>query len=370
MELSKRIETVAGLGLVALVAAGCLLVLAPFVSAILWAAVICFATWPLHLRVLRLCRGRRTAAATLMTLLIVAVTVLPFLLLVSSLDSTIADFIARMQTVFAEGLPAAPEWVGRIPLAGRYLRDYWNDLACNADKGHSFLATVLAHMRDWLLRHGRDVVASAATLVISVFVSFVFYRDGEKLVDRVAEIGRHVLGESSQRLLSVVGRTVRGVVYGIIGTALGQGAVAAVGFAIAGVPWPLLLGLVTFFLSLIPFGAPLLWLGATAWLLFAKGQVAWAVFMLLWGFFVISGIDNFLRPYLISRGAQLPFVLVFLGALGGIMVFGLIGLFLGPTLLAAGYCLLGEFLGRRGGAAADAAPPPPAPAGDGTRRDS
>lgn len=350
MDLSKRLEAIAALALVAVLTAGCLLVVAPFASAILWAAVICFTTWPLHLRVLRLCGGRQTLAAAITTSLAVIVTVLPFVLAVSVFDTHVSDFVTRMQAIGANGLPPPPDWVVRIPLAGDWLHAYWADLAGNSEKGHIFLRAVLDHARTWLLHRGVDLGVGLMHLCISVFIAFFLYRDGERIVDRVGAIGRHIFGEYSSNLLVVVGRTLRGVVFGIVGTALGQGVMAAIGFAIAGVPLAIPLGMLTLFLSLIPFGAPLVWVGATVWL-FAHGSAGWGVFMALWGFLGISGIDNFVRPYLISRGAQMPFVLIFLGAMGGIMAFGLIGLFLGPILLAIGYCLIQEFFRRKNAAA-------------------
>ncbi len=112
---------------------------------------------------------------------------------------------------------------------------------------------------------------------------------------------------------------------------------------IAGVPGALLWGMLTFFLSVVPVGPPLIWGGAVAWLLY-QGSVGWAIFMALWGFFGISGIDNVIKPYLISRGSRLPFILTLLGVLGGALAFGFIGVFLGPLLLALGYRLLQEWV--------------------------
>jgi len=126
------------------------------------------------------------------------------------------------------------------------------------------------------------------------------------------------------------------VMYGIVGTGLAQGLAAVIGLLIAGVPGALMLGFITAVLSIVPAGPPLVWIGATIWLL-VQDQLGWAVFMGLWGFFVVSGIDNIVKPLLISRGASLPFVLVLLGVLGGILAFGFVGIFLGPTLLAVGF---------------------------------
>ena len=339
MELTRRVEIAAGLALVTLITAGCLLVVAPFVSAVLWAAIICFATWPLHLRVERLCGLRRSLAAATMTVLIVVVTVLPFVLSASALDKGISAFFAWFRAAHTYGLPPPPDWIGHVPFAGDYLHSYWTDLAADGERSRMYLS----EFQRWLLHLSKTFGVGLLHLCLSMFIAFFFYRDGDRLVDRIAAVGSRVLGDYSQHLVSVVGRTVRGVVYGFLGTAMVQGMLAAIGFAIVQVPGALLLGLATFFLALVPFGPPLIWLPVTAWLAVA-GKTGLAVFMALWGLIAVSGIDHFLRPYLISREAQLPFVLVFLGALGGVLAFGFIGIFLGPTLLAVGYALLHEFL--------------------------
>jgi predicted PurR-regulated permease PerM len=144
--------------------------------------------------------------------------------------------------------------------------------------------------------------------------------------------------------MKVAGDTIRGVIYGILGTAIVQGVFAAVGFAIAGVPGPMFLGLMVFFLSPVSL-PPLVWIPASIWL-FAHGQPGWGIFMLVWGVGV-SMIDNFLKPWLISQGSKMPFILIFFGIIGGALAFGFIGIFLGPSLLAVTYCLVEEWLERK-----------------------
>jgi predicted PurR-regulated permease PerM len=343
MDLTKRVEVIAGVSLMAVIAGGCLLVVAPFVSSILWAAVICFSTWPLHRRLERLFGHRRTLSAAVMASLVVLVTVLPFVLSATALDENISALLAHVQEYRARGLPPPPEWLVRIPLVGDPLQAYWSGLSTDSERGHTFLAMLLEHSKPWLLRRSRDLAIGVLRLGFSVVIAFFLYRDGDRLVDRIAEIGRRVLGEYSQHLVGVVGRTVRGVVYGFLGTALAQGFLAAIGFTIAGIPGAWLLGLLTFILALVPAGPPLVWIPATLWLA-AQGRVGMAVFMGLWGLLAISGSDNLLRPYLISREARLPFVLVFLGAMGGILAFGFIGIFIGPTLFAVAFAILHDFL--------------------------
>jgi predicted PurR-regulated permease PerM len=143
-------------------------------------------------------------------------------------------------------------------------------------------------------------------------------------------------------LITVAGGTVRGVIYGILGTAIAQSLVAGLGFWIAGLPGAVLLSVLTFFLAVIPFGPPMIWLPAAMWL-FAQNKPGMAIFMLVWGGLGISSVDNFLRPYLISQGSKMPFVLIFCGVIGGALSFGLVGVFLGPTLLAVAFRLIEEW---------------------------
>jgi predicted PurR-regulated permease PerM len=148
-------------------------------------------------------------------------------------------------------------------------------------------------------------------------------------------------GERGKHLLTVAGNTIRGVVYGILGTALAQALLAGIGFLIAGVPGAAVLALLTFFLSVVPMGPPLVWIPAVIWL-FHQGHTGWGIFMLFWGVGV-SSVDNVVKPWLISQGSDMPFLLIFFGVLGGALAFGFIGVFLGPTLLAVGYRLVTEW---------------------------
>ena len=165
---------------------------------------------------------------------------------------------------------------------------------------------------------------------------------GESSTQAAFRIG----GERGLNILKITGDTIRGVMYGILGTAIIQGVMAAIGFYIAGVPGPVFLGLITFFLSPIPIGPPLIWVPASIWL-FAHGQTAWGIFMLVWGFLAISSIDNVVRPYLISKGNRMPFIIIFFGVIGGVISFGFIGLFLGPSLLAITYTLVNQWAAER-----------------------
>jgi predicted PurR-regulated permease PerM len=349
----KRFERLASLVAIGLVIIGCVVVLLPFVSALLWATVLCYCTWPLFLRLERLLGRRRTLAAVVMTFLISVVVVVPFVFA----GITLAENVARIGSLFRslrDVAPAeAPAWIRKLPLIGAQAADYWGDLLSNADQLSDTARQIAIRVGGWLLRHSLDLAKGVGQLALSALIAFFFYRDGERMVARVVTGGRRIAGDSTQRYLAVIDRTVKGVVYGIIGTAFAQGIAGTLGFWIAGVPSPFMFGLLTFFLALVPAGPPLVWVPVTIWI-FSQGRIGWGVFMTLWGLFVISGIDNLVRPYLMSRGTQQPFINVLLGAIGGVLAFGFIGIFIGPTLLAVGYCLVQEF----------SAKPPPADAGN------
>jgi len=342
----NRIEAVAAVVAVALLAVGCLVVLRPFVSAILWAAVLAYTTWPLLLRLEGRMRGRRSLAAFTMTTLIAMVMVLPFV----AAGITLAENTSRLEGLFRflqGGLPAeAPGWVHRLPWIGPAIEHAWPGFAQNTGLISSVLSSAGLKGGKWLLTHSLDFGKGIMQLSLSVVILFVFYRDGERLTERIAAGAQRILGDVSQRLLSVAANTVRSVVYGIIGSALAQAIAATLGFWIAGVPSPFLLGLLTFVLAMLPAGPPFVWVPAALWL-FRERHIGWGVFMAIWGLIAISGIDNFVRPYLIGRGSNLPFVIVLLGAIGGVLAFGFIGIFLGPVLLAVGYAMAREFTASR-----------------------
>jgi len=195
-----------------------------------------------------------------------------------------------------------------------------------------------------LLAIGAGVGNGLVQVLIAIFVAFFFYRDGERVRGLLYEGMVRIAGvEHGERILRIAQNAVRGVVYGLLGTALAQAIVAFIGFVIAGVPGAVLLGALTFILSLVPMGPVLVWGSAAAWLYFT-GSSGWAIFMLIYGIAVISSVDNFLKPILMSRAGGLSMLLVVLGVFGGAVAFGFIGLFVGPALLAIGWSILNAWV--------------------------
>lgn len=329
----------ARLGAIVLLIAGCVLVLRPFLGAVLFAAAVVLCSWPLYLRLLARLGGRATLAALTMTLSLTLLVILPLALAAYHLADDVAAAYDQLRVALATGALVPPAWLARVPLVGAALDEYVRGLLGSRAALTELAQRMLEPARHSLANGAMVLGMGVAQVSLAAFVSFFLYRDGAALARVLALLMRRVIGAAAGQVGDIVVRTVRGVMYGLLGTALAQALVAALGFAIAGVPGVPVLALLTFVFSLVPVGPPLIWGGAALWL-FQQGSPGWAVFMLVWGLFGISGVDNVVKPVLISRGADLPFLLVLLGVLGGVLAFGFVGLFSGPTLLAVAYSLL------------------------------
>jgi predicted PurR-regulated permease PerM len=339
---TARIEQWITLLVLAVLVGGCYLVLQPFLTAVILAIILCCATWPVFVWLQRVVRGRVTAASLLVTLAVALVVLAPFVIVGISLAQNANELLDHGKRLVDEGPPDPPAWVGQIPIVGEHARAYWASIAHDSSSFIRDLGQYIKPLQTFALSSGAAVAQGVLQLALAVFIAFFFYRDGEAMSRRLtASVGR-IAGERGQHLIDVAVATMRGVVYGILGTAIAQGVLAAVGFWLAGVPAAPLFGLVTFFLSPVPIGPPLVWAPAAFWL-FSQDHAGWGVFMLIWGVAVVSSVDNFVKPFIISRGSNLPFVLVLLGVLGGVIAFGFIGVFLGPTLLAIGYALIQDW---------------------------
>jgi predicted PurR-regulated permease PerM len=321
------------------VVVGCWQVLRPFVPALLFAAVVCTASWPLYRRMLGAVGGRATVASLLMTLLLVVLVIGPTSLLALSLADDVARMFDGARHLLDQGPIQPPAWLAGVPLVGEALDDYWHRIAESREELNALLKSLFEPTRTVLVGAGKAIGGSLLQLTFATFIAFFFFRDGEQLVRGARTILTKLAGDLGETLLSTISGTVIGVVHGIFGTALAQAAVALLGFLIAGVPGAVALSAATFLLSMIPVGPPLVWGGAAIWL-FVQGSVGWGIFMIAWGLFVISSIDNVMKPYLISRASSLPLLLILLGVFGGIVAFGFIGIFIGPPMLAVGLTLV------------------------------
>jgi predicted PurR-regulated permease PerM len=339
---TARIEQWVVLVVLSIIVIGCYLVLQPFLTALLWALILCSTTWPAFTRLRHAMRQQATPAALAMTLVIALVLLAPFVVVGVTLAENANQLLELGKKLIAEGPPEPPAWLLQIPLVGENAHAYWAGFAHDSAALLAELGQYVQPLRGYALAGGGALAQGLLQLSLSVLIAFFLYRDGEALAERLNGAMGRIAGERGQHLVGVASGTMRGVVYGILGTAIAQGVVAGIGFWVAGVPAAPLLGLATFLLSPVPIGPPLIWAPAALWL-FNHGSTGWGVFMLIWGVAVVSSVDNVIKPMLISRGSNLPFILVLLGVLGGVVAFGFIGVFLGPTLLAIGFALLQDW---------------------------
>ncbi len=352
---SGRVDAAIGLVALGILLVGCFVVLRPFLAAVLWALVLAIALWPVFRWLEARVHGQRGLAAALVTGVLVVLLLGPAALLGVAAAGHIEGLATVVRRLLEQGPPPPPGWAGELPVIGPDLAAAWAEMSDDADRFAEAVAARVPAARAWLLSLAARLGGGILELVLSLVIAFFMLRDGAGAAGQTRAVGERVAGERADQLIRVAEGTMRGVVYGILGTALAQGALAAVGLWLAGVPGPLLLGVLVALLSVLPAGPALILLPAVL-SLFVAGEVGWGVFLLVWSVLAVGGVDNVIKPYFIGRGSALPLLLVFLGIFGGAIAFGFLGIFLGPTLLAVGYALMRAWApAGRGGA-----PEPPA----------
>jgi predicted PurR-regulated permease PerM len=249
----------------------------------------------------------------------------------------------HVQGQMLSGQFSLPDILRKLPMVGAKLDHIAKQM--NADPSQ-----LMVHIQTWIQSHlayGREIFSeisrNVARLSIALFTLFFMYRDGTTILAQVQSALYHILGQRAVGYVDAIGRTTQAVVYGIGLTAVAQASLAGVGYAIAGAPSPILLTLMTLLIALIPFGTPFAWGGVAIWLLI-KGQTMPALGLIAWGVFVVSWIDNIIRPMVISGATKVPFLLIMFGVLGGLGAFGLVGLFIGPVILAVLLAVWREWL--------------------------
>lgn len=340
----SRYEKTASLAALFLLLFACYQVLQPFVFDLLWAAILCYVTWPFYAQ-LRDWRLSRNWAAACMVLPIGILLMTPFV----AAALTFTEDIDRLLHWLGESRhdwPAAPNWLKELPLIGGRAASAWSSLGEDSGRLVNLARQYALGASGWVLKQGISLAGELLHMGLSVLVLFFFYRDGEHVAGRVVIAMQRLAGAQTQRILHVIRSSLRAVVYGILGTALAQALASIVGFMIAGVPYAFVLGVIAFFLMIIPAAGTVIWLPIAAWLLM-EGETGWAIFIAAWFLLFVGTIDNWLRPLLISREVELPFVLIVFGIFGGLLAFGFIGVFLGPTLLATSYALMLDWLIRK-----------------------
>jgi predicted PurR-regulated permease PerM len=336
---TARFEQYARVAAISLLVIGCFLVVQPFLAALLFAAVLCLSTWPAFVWLRMRVGGRETLAALAFALGMLLVIALPVALAAHSLITHSSQAVDMIRSYIDRGPSDLPAWLKGLPLLGGWLDEYWQRLTGSREELIALMRRLADPAKGVLFAAGAAAGQGFLQILFAIFVAFFFYRDGERVASLI-RMGMTRLAGSERGLavMTTAQSAVKGVVYGLIGTAIAQSAVALVGFLIAGVPAAFLLSALTFVLSLVPLGPVFIWGGAAAWL-YSQGETGWAIFMLVYGAAMISSVDNFVKPILMSRAGGLSMLLVVLGVFGGAVAFGFIGIFVGPALLAVAWGL-------------------------------
>ncbi len=321
-------------------------ILRPFLGAIIWAATIVVATWPLMRQLQAWLWGSRNLAVAAMTATWLLVLVLPLSLATSTIVSNAGEIIERTSTAGSFTMEPPPEWLGTLPIVGTQAVKVWRTIAVSpvgdlASAAAPYAATAVAWMAGTLRSLGLLLVQFLLTLAIAV----VMYAKGESAAAGLLRFGRHLAGEPGERVVRLAAQAIRGVALGVIVTALVQAALAGIGLATAGVPFAALLSVVTFVFCIAQLGPLLVFVPGVAWL-YWQGATGAATALLVWAL-MVGALDNVMRPILMSKGVDLPMLLMLAGVIGGLLAFGLIGIFVGPVILAVSYTLLVAWMSDR-----------------------
>ena len=318
-------------------------VLSPFLTSILWATIVVVATWPILLRLQASVGGRRGLAVTIMTLTILLVVFIPVTIAVSTIVSNAQGVTEGIRSLETIALPSPPTWLDGVPFVGARIAAKWTSFAAlDAEQRLAFVTPYVQSALQWFVAKAGNFSTMMLQFLLTAIISAILMTNGENVRDRILRFARRLAGQRGYDAAVLAAQTIRSVVLGVVVTALVQSAIGGGGLLATGVPAAGLLTAVMFFLCLSQLGPLLVMIPAVAWLYWVGKSGSGTVLLVI---AVIAGaFDNVVRPILIKRGADLPLVLIFAGVLGGLLAFGIIGLFIGPVVLSVGYTLLGAWV--------------------------
>lgn len=321
----------------------CFQVVKFFIVPALWAAIIAYVTWPLYLFFHQKIRLSPSISALIMTMAIVLLIGIPTGIAVVMLQQEALSLYGTVLHRLKSGYLDLPSSIKNLPVIGQQIKDILWELNKDPD-------ATMTSIKNWIQSHlsyGKQIMdvatKSLVKLGMAMMTLFFFYRDGISLVRQIRLALRNIIGNRIDGYIDSVGETTQAVVYGIGLTALAQALLAGLGYWVANAPNPILLTILTFIVALIPFGTPFAWGGVALWL-FTQGHFAESVGLALWGGLVVSWVDNLIRPMVISGATQIPFIIIFIGVLGGLTAFGFVGMFIGPVVLAIGLAVWREWI--------------------------
>ena len=348
-------KTTFGVLTLAVLIGSSLWILRPFLGATIWATMVVVATWPAFLWIEARLWKRRSLAVLAMVVILLLLFVLPLTLAISTVAGNAEEVVAWVRSLISRGPPAMPGWVQRLPFVGPRLTTTWNEFVASGVPGlEAKIAPYARQLTGWLFAQAGVVGALTLQFLLTVVIAGVMYAAGESAAAEVRRFGHKLGGQRGEDAVVLAAKAIRGVALGVGVTAIIQAVTGGIGLAIAGVPFAGLLTAVMFMLCLVQIGPTLVLAPAVIWV-FWSGSTGWGIFLLVWTV-IVGTMDNFLRPMLIRRGADLPLLLVFAGVIGGLLGFGLVGIFVGPVMLAVSYTLIAAWLHDAEAQAVEGAP--------------
>jgi len=318
-------------------------VIQPFLPAIVWAITLVIATWPLMTWVQRHVGRRRGLAVLVMCLLLLLVLIVPFWLAVTTVVANLDEIAELVRTVLSLRVPPPPVWLVDVPLVGAPLAQAWGRLtSAGARELAPMLTPYAGEVTRWFASAAGSLGSVILQLLLIVAIAAVLYANGEKGAALALRFGRRLSGDRGEMVIQLAGQAIRAVALGVVVTAVAQSALGGIGLAVAGVPFAPLLSALMFLLCLAQVGPALVLIPAVVWMYFV-GDTVWATVLLAFTVPAMT-LDNVLRPILIRKGADLPLLLILAGVIGGLIATGLLGIFLGPTVLAVAYTLFNAWI--------------------------
>jgi predicted PurR-regulated permease PerM len=314
-------------------------IIRPFLTSIIWAGMIVVTTWPILIALQARLKNKRWLAVAIMTVALLLVVVIPILLAIAAIIKGADDGYAWVKSLSTFTVPSPPEWLGGIPFAGPRLADLWRQLAATGpEEVFTYLAPYAKQTLSWFVAHAGSVGMVVLQFFLTVMIAALLYAKGEATSAGIVSFARRLAGEQGVAVMFLAEKAIRGVALGVVVTAIIQATVGGIGLAVTGVPAAALLTAVMFMLCLAQIGPALVLIPALIWVYWTDGAL-WGSILLVFAVLAVI-LDNFVRPVLIRKGVDLPLVMIFAGVIGGLVAFGIVGLFIGPVVLAVAHTLL------------------------------
>jgi predicted PurR-regulated permease PerM len=318
-------------------------ILRPFLPAVIWATMVVVATWPVMLGIQARLWGKRSLAVMVMTLILLLLLVVPLSLAIATIADNSDRIVGWAKWLSEFKVPPPPDWVAGLPLVGARLQQFWEQVAATGIEEYaSRLAPYAQTGTQWFIGKAGNFGLLFLQFLLTVAISAIMYAGGESAGSWLKRFGRRLAGKRGEDVVVLASQAIRGVALGVVVTAIVQSVLGGIGLALAGVPMAAVLTVVMFMLCIAQLGPILVLLPAVVWV-YWSGDNTWGTFLLVWTL-VVGSLDNILRPYLIKKGADLPLLLIFAGVIGGMLSIGLVGIFVGPVVLAVAYTLLDAWI--------------------------